>query len=247
MFWSLGSLVTLTGTDFDAAARLSCSFGPVSVNATRLSSSQLVCVAPPRAGHQPGPVSVSVCVNGQDCATALPTSDSSVGGAGAGDLAIRSASAWPADFVYVEPTLVTSLRPARGPVKGGTAVTITGSGFLDTPDLMCKFGDNGASGDTDSIEPIVVDAIYISATDSLVMYAINQSTIINQLGTCLAICISFNAALRSASAWEAASLRASSSSFFRAASSAFFFQGLADIVSAHRLPPGDNDTVPTPH
>ena len=38
----------------------------------------------------------------------------------------------------------TSLAPSFGPAHGGTTVRVAGSGFVDQPELSCRFGDEGA-------------------------------------------------------------------------------------------------------
>jgi hypothetical protein len=36
---------------------------------------------------------------------------------------------------------ITNIDPVTGPQEGGTIITITGASFLETPFLLCKFGD----------------------------------------------------------------------------------------------------------
>ncbi|HAK94622.1 MAG TPA: hypothetical protein DCM87_06375 [Planctomycetes bacterium] len=50
-----------------------------------------------------------------------------------------------AAFNYVGPPAVASVTPARGPVSGGTAVVIEGTGFADAPGVEVFFGDGRAT------------------------------------------------------------------------------------------------------
>lgn len=65
------------------------------------------------------------------------------GGVGPADVAVRNpgipAAILVDGFVFVEAPTIDSVAPARGPIKGGTTVTITGSGFAD--DAIVTFGD----------------------------------------------------------------------------------------------------------
>ncbi len=49
-------------------------------------------------------------------------------------------------FNYVGAPTVASVTPARGPVSGGTAVVIEGTGFADAPGAEVFFGDGQATG-----------------------------------------------------------------------------------------------------
>ena len=76
-----------------------------------LTPSQMLCLAPPRPGRKPGPVTVSVCVEGRQCRTATPAAGDSLGPT-AFKLAIEQRQR--TEFVYVEPTYVSTIQPSRG-------------------------------------------------------------------------------------------------------------------------------------
>ena len=100
-----GTTVTLTGTGFlaDSASSNSVLFDGVPASAVfTTSDTQITCSTPPGSIGN-----VSVVVTNQNGSTTLPSSF---------------------DF-FGAPTL-SSIAPVRGPATGGTAVTLTGSGFL---------------------------------------------------------------------------------------------------------------------
>ncbi|MFM7850892.1 MAG: IPT/TIG domain-containing protein, partial [Flammeovirgaceae bacterium] len=43
-------------------------------------------------------------------------------------------------FFYYHPPFVYAILPKIGPVAGGTEVTVTGSNFIDTGIVLCRFG-----------------------------------------------------------------------------------------------------------
>ncbi|MDR3454951.1 MAG: IPT/TIG domain-containing protein, partial [Rhodoferax sp.] len=119
-----GTVVTLTGTGFQAVSSLACRFGvegPV-VAAVFLTPQQVQCVAPLVTVDWSGtcgnvwPVGVEVTVNGEDY---------SVSGM---------------QFQYVPVANVSSVSPGRGPAAGGTVVSVYGNGFVDVSGLVCQFG-----------------------------------------------------------------------------------------------------------
>jgi hypothetical protein len=61
-------------------------------------------------------------------------------------------------FTYIPPPTVTSVAPATGPLAGGTAVTITGTGFQTTGTTTVSFGGTAATS------VVVVSATSITAT-----------------------------------------------------------------------------------
>jgi hypothetical protein len=100
-----GSTVTITGSGFSGATKVA--FGAVlATSFTVVSATEITAVTPPQAAGT-RPVLVTTVLGGT----------SSAGG--------------PADsFSYIAPTPgVASVSPQSGPISGGTAVTITGSGF----------------------------------------------------------------------------------------------------------------------
>jgi hypothetical protein len=86
----------------------------------------------------------SYTVNSDTSITAVAPADS----AGVTDLTVTTAGGsnqpGPADeFTFIAVPSVTQISPRKGPVTGGTVVTITGSGFTDANEVM--FGETGTS------------------------------------------------------------------------------------------------------
>lgn len=113
-----GTVVRLTGSGFDAAAdggKLSCRFGLRVVPAVVTDAGSVaLCVAP--ASPTLGSSSLDISGNGVDF---LPDSYT---------------------FYYSQDIAVESAWPLAGPESGDTVVTITGSGFTDTREILCEFG-----------------------------------------------------------------------------------------------------------
>jgi hypothetical protein len=97
-----GNTITLTGTGLSTAS--SVAFGANSATPTVLSDSSLSVVVP--AGAAPGSVGVTV---------------TTAGGSNNG-----------LSYTYVDVPTITSLTPTSGSTSGGTAVTITGTGYSTT-------------------------------------------------------------------------------------------------------------------
>ena len=47
-------------------------------------------------------------------------------------------------FTFHEPPRALSLQPQQGVEVGGTAITVSGSGFVRSAHLLCRFGDSAA-------------------------------------------------------------------------------------------------------
>ncbi|CAM9095296.1 unnamed protein product [Chrysoparadoxa australica] len=122
-----GTQVTLYGSGFRLGADLTVRFGLIDVPVTYVSSTELLCESPPAT---PGSVALAVSNNGVDFAAAQ------------------------VEYQYIDAISVTLVEPSLGSTKGGTAVTVRGSGFQDDPNLACFFGESGC-----------VDAMYISETE----------------------------------------------------------------------------------
>jgi hypothetical protein len=98
-----GTFVTITGSGFTGATVVT--FGGVAgAGLTVLNDSQLTVFSP---AHVSGAVFVAVWVGG-----------------------VPSPAAFGSSFLYGGGLVVTGVSPASGPTAGGTAVTITGAGFL---------------------------------------------------------------------------------------------------------------------
>ena len=103
-----GTALTLYGSNFVSSVSYQCLFnGSAAVTAAWLTASALVCSSPASASAGVVPVAVV------DVGFPYTTS--------------------PVLFSYTAPVLLTSLHPRLGPYTGGTAVTLTGSGFFPSP------------------------------------------------------------------------------------------------------------------
>lgn len=116
-----GTIVQVKGSGFEAAVssgKMSCRFGRNVVSATAVDVNGVVlCVAP--ASSRLGGFSLEVSNNGIDF-----TSDG-----------------W--TFHYSPDVIITSVWPLAGPESGGTAITITGTGFAELGIIICEFGTVG--------------------------------------------------------------------------------------------------------
>ena len=120
-----GTLITITGTGFEAGVGLAVSVGGASATSvTWVSSTSLTAVTP--AGAAGPAVAVSV------------TNPSTLSGTAA------------AAFTYAVPVApaVTSIAPSVGSTGGGTMVTITGTGFVAGSGLAVTIGGVAATGVT---------------------------------------------------------------------------------------------------
>ena len=108
-----GSLIVVRGTNFINSLQLHCSVGTsMQLVATWTSTTEIRCQAPAQA---PGSVAVEVTNNNQDY--------SSEG----------------VMYTYQANAAVTSVSNSHGPVTGGTLITVTGSNFVNSPQLRCRF------------------------------------------------------------------------------------------------------------
>ena len=123
-FLTGGTQLLVRGTGFSDFGGLHCVFGEVSVPATKVEARLLRCISP--ATDSEGAVTLSVSLNG--------------------DLDSRTLENGNVTFDYFAPTsmVVSSLSPARGPILGGTAVTLRGAGFVERGTVQCMFGTHPA-------------------------------------------------------------------------------------------------------
>ncbi|GMI40209.1 hypothetical protein TrCOL_g8913, partial [Triparma columacea] len=116
-----GTIVTVTGANFEDTNDLSCLFGTLeSPAAVYKSSTEVECEAP--LSSSSGFVSLKVTVNGVDY-----TTDAS-------------------QFLFLEVAKLISIEPASGSVDGGTSILVTGYGFVDSSQLKCNFGSTSVLG-----------------------------------------------------------------------------------------------------
>lgn len=117
-----GVVVIIAGENFIASPSLSCSFGGQDATpATFMSPTQVSCLVP-ESPAGPRDVSLTVSNNGQDFA-------------GGSSLV----------FSYLPAFTIIKNEPERGPVDGGTEVTLTGTGLSETGPWACVFGENLAT------------------------------------------------------------------------------------------------------
>jgi hypothetical protein len=120
-----GSVITIAGNNFVVrdgfkGANTMCRFSDRRTPATVLSSTVVVCASPAlRAGHY----DVTVSVNYESQA-----------------LSNLDFSQQAAIFRVDAPPHVTSVHPSFGPKTGGTKISISGTGFENSPTLQCLFG-----------------------------------------------------------------------------------------------------------
>jgi len=115
-----GTSVTISGSSFFFSPLLKCIFEGVGVSpATFISSTSVSCASPKRtdvASSNSLSVEVRISMNGVDFSPTF------------------------ASFSYTPPPLISSIFPLKGPVIGGTQVTVSGSGFVVNADALCQFG-----------------------------------------------------------------------------------------------------------
>jgi hypothetical protein len=109
-----GTSVTITGTGFTGATGVS--FGGMAADFTVVSGTQITATSPPGSG------TADITVTTADGTSATSPAD---------------------QFAYISPPIVTSVSPATGTAKGGTSVTITGTGFTGATGV--SFGGTAAN------------------------------------------------------------------------------------------------------
>jgi len=115
--------VFLTGENFQNSSLLACRFGTKIVTATFHSSSMVSCISPAVPSTLVGAIPVSLSSNGADFST--------------GDVIFL--------FRYFRSPRVVSLSRTSVPEKIDTKIIVSGSDFVDSKTLECKFGDLPAS------------------------------------------------------------------------------------------------------
>ena len=157
-----GTPLLLRGVGFVSMGSAFCAFGqptsalsstspPALTPARVLNTTTIECESPPLSTNSlslasPGSVAVGVVLDGY-----LVMSDnmdglgliSTPGGSGPG-LASGSGSGLstepPVVFTYVPPATIQSVYPLTGAVKGGTVLTVMGTGFVFGANIRCRFG-----------------------------------------------------------------------------------------------------------
>ena len=139
-----GTTVTVTGTGFAYTPELACRFGDSQVPARFISATQVQCTSPPSmtvavGAAAGGVVTVEVTTNG-----VTYTTDA-------------------AQFMYAQPSRVSSLLPATGPASGGTDVDVRGVFFTaHSTRVACVF--TGPAGWTQRLEGTLVSESLVRCT-----------------------------------------------------------------------------------
>ena len=116
-----GSIVTVIGRGFERRL-VQCGFGqasgqsqPPSTHHRVVSSTMVVCVSPPQPSKQPELVSMVLADEEDSHATELR-------------------------YQFYAAEAVHRLQPSHGPIAGGTVLTVSGTGFIDSHALRCVIG-----------------------------------------------------------------------------------------------------------
>ena len=125
-----GTVVHIKGQNFNPTKETAfqnyndtfCRFGNLSIDVAQvISSTEMICNSPP--SYYLRQVPVEITLNNREW-----TNDGVL-------------------FYYYHPPFVYSIEPRIGPVKGGTVVIVTGSNFINTGIVLCKFGSIVTKGE----------------------------------------------------------------------------------------------------
>ncbi|CAM9245753.1 unnamed protein product, partial [Discosporangium mesarthrocarpum] len=108
------TVVKISGSGLNKDTKISCRFGTTTVVAVFESANGILCLAP--VVSEAGSVSVFVVENGVDL----------------------TPGGW--TFTYIPGVQVTSGGPLAGPERGGTVVTMSTLGVLESASIVCEFG-----------------------------------------------------------------------------------------------------------
>ena len=124
-----GTAVTIMGPGFLGTETAICQFGAAGFRVTGhwLSRTTFVCDTP---SQRPGSVRLSISTNGQQFV----------------DVGLA--------FSYQPQETVRSISPRSGSVHGGTQVSVTGAGFVNSTDIACRFGEH--TGEAEYVDPTLV-------------------------------------------------------------------------------------------
>ena len=111
-----GTLLSIFGENFFRSDDLYCDFGHAQVKSEWISSSLLQCLTPP---SRPRTSHLRISTNGQE----------------------SGFSSNFLNFTYFNAITVSSIFPVHGKIKGGTPITVRGTGFLNIPSFYCVFGE----------------------------------------------------------------------------------------------------------
>jgi hypothetical protein len=114
------TLLTIAGENFAVGEAITCSFGELRAACEAVSTTRIMCRSP--ASKQTGPVSVTVSKRHEQ--------ESLLGSS---------------MFTYAWPPHVTRIEPSHGSARGQSGTVITGSGFQNSPTLVCFFGSTSSA------------------------------------------------------------------------------------------------------
>ena len=112
-----GTVIVVSGSNFDASGIVYCRFGSTVVKGTVLNASAASCISPSLPGGKT--VALEMSTNGVD---------------------FSSSKDFPG-FSFVAAPTVRSVIPQSGVASGGTKILLHGSGFRSEDLFVCKFGD----------------------------------------------------------------------------------------------------------
>lgn len=125
-----GTVVRIKGQNFNPTNRTAfhnyndtfCAFGNLSVSVAQvISSTEMICTSP--SSFELREVPVEITLNNRE---------------------------WTQDgilFYYYHPPFVYAIFPKIGQISGGTVVTVTGSNFVNTGVVLCRFGSIPTNGE----------------------------------------------------------------------------------------------------
>ncbi len=116
-----GARITVYGGIFSSLSTISCKFGSTISPGSYLNSDAVICV--PSLASAPGLVNLTVSLNSQDW-DIHPLING---------------------YLYVLQPTISVVYPSCGPAQSETAITISGSGFLNFPSLKCRVGSRPAA------------------------------------------------------------------------------------------------------
>lgn len=177
-----GTVVAVSGMNFANSSVLLCRFGNlVTSTAVFVSAETVTCVSPVVPVGAAGRVYLEVSDPGSSRTTTDELPNSSEDGINplidlhypGNDPALWTNNG--VEFLFTEDPAVLAIFPASGPSKGGTRVSLTGSGFQDLPELGCRFGGaapfsrlergNDRDGPDDGLAVVDVAATFLSPTE----------------------------------------------------------------------------------
>lgn len=179
-----GTVVAVSGMNFANSSVLLCRFGNlVTRTAVFVSTETVTCVSPAVPVGAAGRVYLEVSDSGSSSGTATDKSPTSSESRKNPLIEFPDAGNDPAlwtnsgvEFLFTEDPIVLAAFPASGPSRGGTRLSLTGSGFQDLPELGCRFGgaptffrrleeENIGDGPDDGLTVVDVAATFVSPTE----------------------------------------------------------------------------------